>query len=81
LPGGLSLADIRGFPGFTLTMSDGLRTLTISSPLVGPTTFLATTTAGGGISEWVVGTQIVNDHAINLTGWWRGKFAQVYAEC
>jgi hypothetical protein len=67
LPDGPSLSSITGLPGFSLTMSDQLRTLSTTDPLVFAQ-FLVTT-EGGSIVEWVVSNQILNqifsDHAIS----------------
>lgn len=63
VPDGLTLAPITGLPGFALTMSDGVRTISSGDPMSLAQSQVST--AGGSIVEWLVSVQIFGDHAIS----------------
>lgn len=68
LPGGLSFGPIQGFPGFALTISDGVRAFDSIFPGVGPTVFQATTAPDGSIVSWTASTVIIGDQGIFTAG-------------
>jgi hypothetical protein len=64
LPSDLSLTDITGSSGFVLTLNDGIRTLTTTSPEVNIGSAFVSTDATGSIVGWQLGLHIVDDVVI-----------------